>query len=858
MLIPGNGPRIHGTPTIVGEGPSYWEHEAGYPFAGKSGRILDTYCFVNSLPRHRLFVTNVFPKWLGRVHPDSREDKKPTHEQIRKYEHILRRDLETVRPRFILACGRYACEWFLGSDFPSLEVAHGLPFLWSYPDGHGDAWVIAAYHPAAGMRNPENAAKCFHDVKQFALYVRGEITPHERKDPCPERQYSRKPSLLITGSDPAVDTEGYLHRPHCLSYSTRTGEGFVVLASDIKKGDWLPEGSIFHHLMHDMPIVEKMGVKFRRKFTWDYYGKTQYPLHDTMLMAKLLGEPAGLKEGAFRHCAMEMSEYESVIGPYYRRACLEYLVEAADRKWGKSKPRRIFDKKTGKKRLYRPHAIGTRLESILTALASGKKINLRDRWDKLGPDIRKRVVRKCGSFPESHPSLAPESKLIPYACEDADGTRRLKSIYWPRIQAMGLEEAYKTDINAIPMFAAMSTNGMTIDLDHFAKIRPEVVKARDDAARAWLKKWNRGRYFNLASGDLMAKFLYETVGLKPIKWTDGGTTKAPRPKVDENTLELLKDQHDSIPEYIAWKKLHTNVTFIDRIPKHAVMVRDEEDGLEYPTIFCKINTQGTITGRPSTSEPNLLNIPVRTKIGRRIREAFVAREGRILLSCDYSQIELRIGAHLSQDKEMLRAFRRGEDLHEKTAQALGISRYIAKTINFGIFYGMSWVRLRAELLEAGIDKSERECRHIIAEWFRLYSGVRSWLENLFSEVRRHGFVRGLSGRIRALPNIYLDARDPLRSEAERHAGNYPIQEGNAYFTKRAMRRIQEWLIANPEVKVQPLMQIYDELLFSIPDGQEDIAPVITRLMTQDQPLLSVPLKVEAKIGYDWGTMVKAA
>lgn len=844
-LIRGHGPRIPGTPAVVGIAPGFWENEYGYPFAGKSGQLLDTYCFVNSLPRHRLFVSNVFPFWPGRTHPDSREDKQPTPKEINAYEHLLRRDLLAVRPRFILACGRVACEWFLGSQFPSLEVAHGLPFLWSFPDGSGaTAWVIAAYHPASGMRNPENAAKCFYDIKQFSLFVRGDVRPQPRTDHWPTPEYKEAVTVPAGQIDPAVDTEGYVTDPHCLTYSAWPGKAIMVM-SESAKGQWVPDGSIYHNAMYDIPMVRSMGMKLHRMYSDEH----SYGFHDTMLMAKLLVlEPAGLKDLAWRHCGIKMESYESVVGPYYRRAVLQYLVDATGFDYGKPKPQTIKDKKTGKKRIYRPHGANQRLESILRAIGDGKAVNLSDRWSKIAPALRRPVERKVGPFPISHPRLTPNKKLLPYACRDADATRRLKDRLWPQIKALGLEEAYLTDLNALPMFIAMSGNGMTIDLKHFEKIRPKAVANRDSAGKEWLVRWNKGRYFNLASGDLLAGFLYDHLGIKPIKFTPGGATKAPRPAVDENTLELLKDQHDSIPQYIAWKKLHTNVTFIDRIPKHAVMV----DG--YATIFCRINTQGTITGRPSTSDPNLLNIPVRTELGKEIRRGFIAQHGRILLSLDYAQIELRIGAHVSQDKEMLRAFRRGEDLHDKTAKALGIDRYIAKTINFGIFYGMSWVRLRSELLEAGVDKSEQECRAIIADWFRLFNGVRSWLDNLFAEVKRNGYVRGVSGRIRYLPNIYLDARSPLRSEAERHAGNYPIQEGNAYFTKRAMKRIQQWIDKNQEEDVRPLMQIYDELLFSIPEGKEDIIPIIHSLMMADKNLLSVPLKVDSATGPNWGVL----
>lgn len=831
-LIRGSGPRPCDF-MAVGEAGGFYENIEGRPFVGKSGRLLNTYLEKVGLPRHKVFVTNVYPYWTGPGDPT------PTKEQIDEYSDRLLGSLLEVQPSFLLALGRTSADWFRGVPL-ALDICHGLPFLWRHPANSDlSVWVVPAFHPAAALRDPETSGRCFHDLRIFSLIARGLLNPSSitPRDLEPTRRYSRSRRFIITGTHPAIDTEGYSSDPYCLSVSTKAGEAQVVLAEDLKPGV-LPPGMdnvILHNSMWDIPVLRAMGQEVRDD-----------GFEDTILMARLLLlEPAGLKDLALRHCGMRLRHYEEVVGPYYRRAVVDYLRKAGEGDWGKAEAQAVKDKRTGKWKIYQPQAVGNRLKAILRDLDNPKKaasIKPADRWAKIAPSLRAPIVQALGAFPVSHPRLAPEKELIPYAAEDADATRRIYFRLQPLLAAAKLTRAYRTDLRAIPMFIRMAENGMLLDLDQFARMRPTIVRDLESASAAWDKAWNKSTHLNLASGDQVAEYLFGRLGLKPLKQTRGGT----RASVDEKTLELLKDQHPSIPGILAWKKLHTNLTFVDRIPKWVC-----PDGRIYPNI----NTQGTVTGRPSTSDPNLLNVPVRSELGKQIRMGFVAPPNHRLLSIDLSQIELRIGAHLSQDPEMTRAFKVGEDLHQKTATSLGLDRYTAKTINFGIFYGMSHLRLRSELLEKGITKSEDECADTIREWFRLYKGVRGWLDGLLAKGRRLGYVRGLSGRLRYLPNLYLPIGNPLRSEAERHAGNFPVQESAGWVIKRAMWRMHRWIKAHPECQVKPLLQIYDELLFEVPKRQAKAVEVPLRaLMVADAPLFSVPLLADSAIGRAWGEL----
>lgn len=844
-LIPGEGPTSPGGLMAIGEAGGEWENLKGRPFIGKSGWLLDTYLAKNLVPRHRIYIDNLYPHWTGPGNPA------PTKEQIDYGAIRLSRTLNSLRPRFILALGRYAIDHLRGTSV-SLEVSHGLPFLlrpsgWDYP-----AVVVPAYHPAAALRDPETSGKCFYDISQFSLIARGLLRPVVPTDVAPHTRYSLGDKAVVAGPEPAIDTEGFTDSPYCISYSTRDGEATVVLAKDITPGERLPLGRdniTFHHSMHDLPVLRAMGIIVD---PWRF--------DDTILMARLLLlEPAGLKDLALRHCGMSMRTYDEVVGPHFQKAVKRYIKRAAKVDWGKPDAQAVRDKKTGKWKIYQPQPISNRLASIVRDLESGKQVDIKARWEKISPELKAPVVTRLGGFPVSHPRLAPLEELVQYAGRDPDATRRVQGKLWPMIVARKLVRAYRTDLHSIPMFERMAANGMQIDPNHFASMRPAIVTQLEEGSKEWCRKFNSGTYLSLSSGDQVAEFLFGKCGLKPIKQTRGGT----RPSVDEKTLELLKDQHPSIPPLMAWKKLHTNLTFVDRIPKWM-----REDHRIYPNI----NTQGTVTGRPSTSDPNLLNIPVRTELGKQIRMGFIAPQGKRLLSVDLSQIELRIGAHLSQDKEMMRAFQKGEDLHQKTADLLGISRYTAKTINFGIFYGMSWLRLHSELLEAGAHPPIKAkhgvtsewarkhqtcsyCEDVIREWFKLFRGVKAWLSDLLAGARRRGYVRGLSGRLRYLPNLYMREGSPLRSEAERHAGNFPVQEGAGYVIKRAMRRMWKWNLAHHEEKVEPLLQIYDELLFEVPKlSAKEMSKVHAKMMVADEKLFSVPLKADSAVGRKWGEL----
>lgn len=836
-LIPGHGPE-KARLCFIGEAPGPVEHKVGRPFAGKSGEVLRANCLAAGLDWSEAFITNLYPFWPGPGNPD------PTPKQIREFEHILIRDLAKHRPSSILLIGRIAGRWLLGNV--SIEVNHGIPHIPT------ERWrelglplpvpvCVLAAHPAAGLRDPGMSAVCAEDIRTFAQVVRGEIpatTPTDTVKP----DYQEIENPWFGGTFPlAVDTEGTVKAPWGMSWSPARSpsnkplHGAVALArypAMVIDTD-IPNPVVLHNSLWDLGVLRRMKVRL------------DGPLVDTMVMAYLLRtEPLGLKDLALRHCGMQMREFNDVVRPHARKAAREYLERAAQLDLPKAEEQVVRDPKTRRMRIKRPHGISTRIRSLLTSFDK-PSVNPWERWSQITPSLRAPVEAALGPFPEFSLFSVPQDEAVQYAARDADATLRVYHALLPRIRAGGLEGVLRLDMDSLPMFERMQSNGIAADRGHLDHLHTSMEGPLLELEREWCKEFNSGRSMNLRSNQQMGEYLYKRLAYPVLKKTETG-----QPAVDEKTLELLYKHrpHPSIPKLKKFKKQATLLSFVDRLPRFI-----QEDG----RIRARINLCKAVTGRPACSEPNLLNIPVRDEQSKEIRNAFIAPPGKLLCSTDLSQIELRIMAHLSGDERMVRAYHTGEDIHDITARGLGVSRALGKKANFLIQYGGGARRLDLELKVAGIEGyDEQACEEVIEGWYALYPGVQAFKEERCAEGRRFGFVRGMSGRIRPLPHLRLGAGDPAREEAERFALNFPIQEGAAYIIKRAMKRIWDWTLANLDLSVEWLLQIYDELLAEMPEGSEWLAPVLRSMMIADARELSlrVPLEASVSFGYRWGDL----
>jgi DNA polymerase I len=426
--------------------------------------------------------------------------------------------------------------------------------------------------------------------------------------------------------------------------------------------------------------------------------------------------------------------------------------------------------------------------------------------------------------------------------ERADFLIRVAPILRAEVEKLGLLDVYEEiDLPLAPVLARMEAAGVRVDkkeLDIISK------KAEDEITRLEKSIYDlAGFEFTINSPQQLAEVLFDKLNLQPPRKSRVKTRSTAAEVLNE--LALVHELPKKILEYRELAKLKS--TYSDSLPRliHPVSGR-------LHTRFCQT---GTATGRLSSSNPNLQNIPIRTELGREIRAAFVAAPGCKLLSADYSQIELRILAHLSEDPVLVEAFRRGEDIHSRTAQEVfGVApfaqthdhRRVAKVINFGVIYGLSAFGLAQNL---SIDT--REAAKFIAAYFERYSGVKKFLDRQIAETRKSGYTKTLFGRIRPISEIN-SPQPNMRNFAERTAMNTPMQGAAADLIKLAMIEMDQRL--QKDFKSKMILQVHDELLF---EGPEDEIPRLTKVVKQVMEnvyKLSVPLLVDTKIGCNWRDM----
>ncbi len=440
-------------------------------------------------------------------------------------------------------------------------------------------------------------------------------------------------------------------------------------------------------------------------------------------------------------------------------------------------------------------------------------------------------------------SEVPVEDASHYAAEDADITLQLHRHLWPRLQEEPVLSRVLTEIEVplIPVLARMEQRGVLIDGDRLADQSRELAKQIAEIERA--AHAEAGGPFNLGSPMQLQRILFEQLGLPVVRKTPKG-----QPSTAEDVLqELARDfaLPSLILEYRSLSKLKS--TYTDRLP--------EQINPRTGRVHTSYHQAVAATGRLSSTDPNLQNIPIRTPLGRRIRQAFVAPEGCVIMACDYSQIELRIMAHLSGDPGLLEAFRAGVDVHRATAGEVfdvayddvdNDQRRAAKAINFGLMYGMSAFGLSRQL---NIGRAEAQA--YMDTYFLRYPGVKTFMDETRERAREQGYVETLFGRRLYLPDIRASNMQ-RRQGAERAAINAPMQGTAADIIKRAMITVDAWLQQHlPEAHL--VMQVHDELVFEVPERELDtLREAVTGRMS-DAADLEVPLVVDTGHGPDWDT-----
>jgi uracil-DNA glycosylase family 4 len=818
--VPGEGP----TPcdiAFIGEAPGHKEVEAGRPFVeyAPAGKEFARYLRIPRLNRKDIYITNLFKEML----PDN-----PTADEIEMWGTVLDAEMEEVEPEVIVTMGRYATRHFLG------DVNIGDVSALVHSPHSVLPCILPIIHPAAGLYSPGIQASIVAGFRMLKELLEGNGRFAEW-DEIVRPSYVESPGILIedaTSLPTALDTEDA--SKSWVSACAIPGQAIVDKNERSELvGDPLV---ILHGALYDYPVLDKLGIAPER------FVCTQIALF-------LLGtEPIGLKQAAYRFCGMEMSSYAEITREANEKFAVEYLIELWFQEW--PSPDEILTwNRDGTPNIRQPRSLGWLIEKAL----KDESTDLRKRWNGWDDEVKAPAILKFGTMPvatldDIDPDVATE-----YSSRDADATRRLFDPVMERVRETGQIKVLELDMKVIPMLCRMMEVGMKVDLSHFEDLsidlNREMVSLTERISDI------AGYPVNPSSDDQMAKLLYDELGLRVGKLTK----KKKRGSVANKVLEGIKPEHPVVALILDYAECDTlESAFSRKLPKFV-----DEDNRIHPNI----RLTATPTGRCSIAEPPLQAIPVRTERGRRIREGFIAPEGRELASWDLDQIEMRVQADLSEDENLCAVLRDPKrHIHKETCSNIyGIpvgqvdkesTEYLmSKNISFGIIYKITAKGLMVQLHQRGLlHYTEEDCQKLIDEWYKLYPGVYRYQEGMIAAARRDWLVRTKYGRIRYLPGIHSTV-PYVREEAERQAVNTPIQGTAAEIMKEAMVRFWSAL---PDLRdtghCEPILQIHDELMNEQDKGMFKVVDPIMSECMEGAMKLRVPIRCGGNVGANWSEL----
>lgn len=803
----------------IGEAPGEQEDKKGKPFVGKSGMEDENYLRMVGLNRADCYTSN-----LVKCRPPKNRDPLPA--EIEACSVHLEEELGRIRPDAIIATlGRYSTRYLLGKDV-SMEYVHGIPQ--QSPRG----WVVVpVYHPAVGLYNTTWMTLIMQDYEMLARVVNGYSRPEDWDDPFPNPIYrwarSGDIEYLKDFRVLSVDTESIslYGEPFSIQLTGTPGESVIFRAEDAGclAPLFMDERNlfIFHNARHDLKVLQKLGL-------------TPSHFTDTMLAANLLQDvPKGLKALSYRLTGMQMKSYEDLVEPYTRDFAFKYLLQSLEVSSHWPKP------DTGQ-RTY------SKIKRMFTDLSKNPNINLYDRYCNLKEFEREWLAQELGG-PLSEASVAdlPDGEFRQYAGADSDATYRIYPILMARVESSGLSDALARDCRVVPMVMDMEVNGTPASKDYFECL-DLIYAAKLEDITAEIQQMVKYE-INPGSDDQIADLLFNRLKLKAPRRTKGGGAST-----DDEVLNLLRNRNPVIPliqDYRNAKVMKSN--FVSSVLTNLAL---HGDGRVRPDF---IMTR-VVTGRLASKVVNLLAYP-KEKL---LRDGFQAGPGRVFVSGDYSQIELRVLAHMSQDEGMIECFMTGRDLHRETASVIfnippeevtSEQRRAAKFVNFGIPYGRTAQGLLNQLEELGWTLFE--CEELLSGWHKTWRKASLYLTAVKDEARRYGLVRDLFGRYRLVPEV-RSTFSHIREAGLRQAINAPIQSGSQGIIKEAMGLL---VPVYREIQCQghyitPLMQIHDDIVWEMDEGIVSwVIPIIKGIM-ENAVTLSVPITVEFKLGRKWGSM----
>lgn len=876
-IVPSEGP-VPALWAIVGERPGQEEAFRGRPFVGKTGQFQDRLLESGGLRRRDGYIANLVKSYIE-------GNPSPTDADVERWGPKLIKELRRVRPKFIIAAGYHPIKFFLGES-AHLEAVHGIPHEWSDGD-RLTCTILPTYHPAAHFYAPDLLPHTVWDYNRACRAIRGKLRIEPPVDLHPNAQYWDLDEgnadwylgQMEDGGAVGIDTEGVPGDEWSLQVSVKPGTGLVMRKSHrhydrirrllVKKLRKHRPTLVGHSWLYDIEMLSGLGLNIL-----DLLDDYQLPIFDTMMAAYLLCiEPQSMKMLARRHCGMEMHEYLEVVGQAGLEKQLRYLESILEHDWPKPEPRVETDN-AGLTRLYTPQPVERRAEAILTDYYSekldkdGNRADPLKRWRKVDRELRRMVERRLGRMPIGTLADVPIEQAVRYSGRDPDATLRVHYRLRDALAAENLTDLMAMKMAMLPVAASMKINGITGRKAAFEKLTEFLQDEMDVIRNRMSRKYFGSRPFNPASQPQTATLLRK-LGLEGEK-----KTKTGRVSTSKKSIEHLRFTNPAIEDLEQWRERQkARDSFADPILDNWP---DEIDGpIPQVRIHCDLKITRVTSGRFSATkiddEPSapLLAIPVRSHLGKKVRDCYEAEEGYVLGSFDLDQAEMRVMADESGDERMIRLFRDGKiDIHTDTASKMfGIKpekvdkmrhRYPAKRVGFGVITGIQGPGLLDQLRMVGIMEYDvDDCDRFIREWLKVFPQVKTYMEWCRAECRRNnGVIKDRWGMPRHLPAILDETREGKwdRLEAERQTHSHRIQGGAQGMIQNTMGWLYPRLRKYGDA-VRWILQIHDELIFEVLKGlEEEVGAIIVDGMVNHGAKLKVPVKSSGSWAESWGQL----
>jgi uracil-DNA glycosylase family 4 len=888
-IVPAAG-RVPNPILLIGEAPGKEEFNRGRPFVGKAGREQEAYLYRHNLSASSWRRTNVVCEYTE-GNPD------PTPQQIRYWTPKLMEEIVECEPQLIIAVGRFAARWFL-EDSVDLEMVHGLyhkagDFDSSRRDrgGKNDAVVIPIYHPAMGFYDNDARAVIDWDYQQVAAVVH-RLNKGGNIDIPSDLYQGIEDYADVSGQEIAdyvsnaevlaIDTEGILNAitpgysdsPWSIQVSKEEGEGYTLryTADDFQLGINSIQSAadrgvriILHNAMFDIEMCRAMGLELNRANIWD-----------SMYAAYLLRlEPQGLKPLSWRWSRMRMKSYEDVVGDAGKRKQLEYLAKViAHGGWQKTEKRDITYN-DGTSKPYKPQNIVKRAEGILLDCYSDKRdkdgnpVDVLDRWTKIDnklrlwstsgeDDLRSEVESMLGPIPIGTLEDIPLDEAVRYASRDADATLRLYNALSQELDKRGINpQLMISGMEILPVFEEMQFNGMPASRKYFENLYVEMDVCMEELVHEISDKYYGGKPFNPKSPPKVAALLRRR-GLEGTK-----RTKTGKMSTGKKSIEHLRYTDDAMSDIFDWREMqHIRDSFC-KPAMRAIPI-----GEDYYPVRCNIKVTRTATRRLASKDPNLLAIPIRKDLGRRVREGYQVdpESGLVLGAWDHSQVELRAIAHDSKDRVLCNIFNTGRDPHTEAAvrifgkKAEDIDKFNerlpAKTTNFGVIYGIQGDGLLTQFQMLGLTGWTKDrCDDFINEILDMFPDVRQYIEDSRIDAMKTGRVEDHWGMPRDIPGIWSTDKK-VAAEAARIAVSHRIQgmaqgmiQNSIIWLKYVIRDMQD---AGMDIRWN--LQVHDEVIMTFEEGLwEVLNPIVLEGLTKHCGIrLRVPIEAEGAMDRTWG------